>query len=189
MDHLQHESIDWAVTHIRRYGDTDIFPVPFEYEAIKHSWLNLKDAITKIDIAAYEARPFRRMLVPKQGGGFRVAMQLDPLDTIIYTALAYEAAGYVEAFRLPLDCKVACSYRVEVGPKGELFRKNNGWDDFHSKSQELAQSGAFEFVVTADIADFYNQIGHHRVRNALELAGVDKERAKNIALWFILSGS
>ncbi|NOQ21356.1 MAG: hypothetical protein GQ565_01725 [Candidatus Aegiribacteria sp.] len=180
MDHLRNESIEWAVTHIRRYGDTDIFPVPFEYEAIKHSWINLKDAITKIDIAEYEGRPFRRMLVPKQGGGFRVAIQLDPIDTIVYTALAYEAAEYVESFRLPLDSKVACSYRVEVGPKGELFRKNNGWDDFHSKSHELAQSGDFEFVVTADIADFYNQIGHHRVRNALELAGVDEERAKNI---------
>lgn len=44
----------------------------------------------------------------------------------------------------------------------------------------MAQSGEFGLVVTADIADFFNQIGHHRVRNALELAGVDKNRAKNI---------
>lgn len=180
MDHLQHESIDWAITHIRRYGDTDIFPVPFEYEAIRHSWSNLKAAIAAFDIAEYEGRPFQRMLVPKQGGSFRVAIQLDPVDNIVYTALAYEASGYVESFRVPIERKVACSYRVEVGPKGELYRKNNGWDDFHSKSLELAQSGEFKLIVTADIADFFNQIGHHRVRNALELAGVDKDRAKNI---------
>jgi len=180
MDHLKQESIDWAITHIRRFGDTDIFPIPFEYEAIKHSWPALKKAISEIDIAEYEGRPFRRMLVPKQNGGYRVAIQLDPIDTIIYTALAYEASELVEESRIPIDQKIACSYRIELGAKGELFRKNNGWDDFHSKSQDLARSGKFEIVVTADIADFFNHIGHHRVRNSLEHAGVDNIRAKNI---------
>lgn len=180
MDHLQKESIDWAVTHIRRYGDTDIFPVPFEYEAMRHSWTYLKETIAQFDIATYEGRPFRRMLVPKQGGGYRVAIQLDPIDSIVYTALAYEAANLVEASRIPIERKVACSYRIELGSNGELFRNNNGWNDFHSRSQELANSGEFEHVVTADIADFFNQIGHHRVRNALEHAGVQYDRAKNI---------
>ncbi len=41
MDQLQPESLDWAFTHTQRFGDTDIFPVPFEYEAIKHSWSGL----------------------------------------------------------------------------------------------------------------------------------------------------
>lgn len=180
MDHLSTESIDWAITHIRRFGDTDIFPIPFEYEAIKHSWSNLKKKISEINIATYEGRPFRRMLIPKQNDNFRVAIQLDPVDTIVYTALAYEAAEAVEAFRIPIDRKVACSYRVEISASGDFFRKNNGWDDFHSKSQELANSDVYKVVLTADIADFYNQLGHHRVRNALELAGVDKDRAKNI---------
>ena len=120
------------------------------------------------------------MLIPKQSGGYRVAIQLDPIDSIVYSALAYEVAEFVEAFRVPIDRKVACSYRVELGVTGELFRKNNGWDDFHSKSQELAKNKNCSFVVTADIADFYNQIGHHRVRNALELAGVGTDRSKNI---------
>ncbi|AYC07199.1 hypothetical protein NMR69_001678 [Vibrio cholerae] len=180
MDKLKQQSIEWAITHIRRYGDTDIFPVPFEYESIKHSWTTLKNEIANIDIASYEGRPFQRMLIPKQSGGYRVAIQLDPIDTIVYTALAYEAAELVEQSRTPREKKIACSYRVELGSKGELFQKNNGWDDFHGKSQELAQSGRFKLVVTADIADFYNQVGHHRIRNALELSGVDKTRAKNI---------
>jgi len=180
LDHLRQESIDWAITHIRRYGDTDIFPVPFEYEAIKHSWDNLKKSISEIDIAEYEGRPFRRILVPKQSGGYRVAIQLDPIDTIIYTALAYEASLLIEKSRIPIEKKVACSYRVELGAKGELFRKNNGWDDFHSKSQELAQDGKFNIVLTADIADFFNQLGHHRIRNSLEHVDVEKDRAKNI---------
>jgi hypothetical protein len=141
---------------------------------------SLKLEISKIDIEHYEGRPFKRMLIPKQSGGFRVAIQLDPVDTIIYTALAYEAANSVEAFRTPIDRRIACSYRVEISADGGLFRKNNGWDDFHNHSQELAQSGQYEVIATADIADFYNQIGHHRVRNALEAAGVTAYRAKNI---------
>lgn len=180
MDTLKVESIDWAITHIRRFGDTDLFPVPFEYEAIRHSWKNLKNEIVQLNLECYEGRPFRRFLVPKQYGGYRVAIQLDPIDAIVYTALAYEASEPVERFRVPIERKVACSYRVELGPKGELFRSNNGWDDFHHKSQELASSIKCSHVVTADIADFYNQIGHHRIRNALEAAGIVKDRAKNI---------
>lgn len=180
MDKLQPESIEWSLTHITRFGDTDLFPVPFEFEAIKHSWGNLKTAIADIDLETYEVRPFQRILVPKQDGCYRVAIQLDPIDTIIYTALAYEAAGLIEKIRVPIEEKVACSYRVSLDSNGELFRKNNGWDDYHSKSQELANSGLYKLVVTADIADFFNQIGHHRVRNSLENAGVREERAKNI---------
>jgi hypothetical protein len=125
-------------------------------------------------------RAQRRLLVPKQHGGYRVAIQLDPLDTIIYTALSYECAALIEKSRVPIERKVACSYRVELTPAGNLFRKDNGWDDFHQASQDLAKSGKFLYVVTADIADFYNQIGHHRIRNALESSGVSAARAKNI---------
>ncbi len=119
------------------------------------------------------------MLIPKPQGGFRVAIQLDPVDTILYTALIYEAANLIEAQRIPKERKIACSYRIEIDSNGQFFSKHNGWEDFNSKSKELAESGDYNYVVTADIADFYNQISHHRVRNALELAGVSSERSKN----------
>ena len=31
---LQNESLDWELAHVNSYGDTDVFPVPFEYAAI-----------------------------------------------------------------------------------------------------------------------------------------------------------
>ncbi|PYS73829.1 MAG: hypothetical protein DMF73_04975 [Acidobacteria bacterium] len=34
VDSLRPESLDWSLTHVLRYGDTDIVPVPFEYAAI-----------------------------------------------------------------------------------------------------------------------------------------------------------
>jgi hypothetical protein len=180
MDNLSEASLDWAATHIQRYGDTDIFPVPFEYEAIRHGWDELRKTISGYDLSTYEVRPLRRVLVPKHDLNFRVAVQLDPIDSIVYLALAYEAADCIESFRAPLEHRIACSYRVSKDSKGGLFRENNGWDDFHLKSRELAESDGFAFVLVADIADFYNHISHHRLRNALENAGVVYERAKNI---------
>ncbi len=168
-----------GIYHTQRFGDTDIFPVPFEYEAIKHSWSGLKNELSQIDIETYEGRPFRRMLVPKPQGGFRVAIQLDPVDTLLYTALIYEAANLIEAQRIPKERKIACSYRVEIDSNGQLFSQYNGWEDFNSKSKELSDSGIYKYVVNADIADFYNQISHHRARNALELSGISSKRAKN----------
>jgi len=34
MDVFTPEALDWSLAHVHKYGDTDIFPVPFEYEAI-----------------------------------------------------------------------------------------------------------------------------------------------------------
>ena len=180
VDTLDLVSIDWALTHILKHGDTDLFPVPFEYQALRHSWPKIRDAIAAMDLSAYEVRPAIRMLLPKQTFGFRVALQLDPIDTIVYTALAYECADAVERARVARDRRVACSYRFQKSAVGDLYEKSNGWDDFHARGQELAGSGEYNIVITADIADFYNQVGHHRVRNALEQAGLSATRALNV---------
>jgi hypothetical protein len=179
-DLLKPESLKWALTHIMRFGDTDLFPVPFEYTAIEYDWDSIEEELARVDLSTYETRSLRRFLVPKPGGGYRVAIQLDPLDTLIYTALVYEAADLIEKQRIPIERRVACSYRIKIDARGQFFRAMNGWPDFYEHSKELAESGKYNYVLTADIADFYNQINHHRVRNALEVGGVSSERAKNI---------
>jgi hypothetical protein len=179
-DKLHPASLNWSLTHILRFGDTDLFPIPFEYMAIQSEWNTVLEKLTEIDLLDYEGGSLRRFLVPKHQGGYRVALQLDPIDTLIYTAIVYEAAELIEKQRIQIDRKVACSYRVEIDEKGQFFRTHNGWPDFQEKRQELADTGKYNYVVIADIADFYNQISHHRVRNAFEIAGMPAERAKNI---------
>lgn len=179
-DFLKPESIEWAWNHLKKFGDSDIFPYPFEYEAISYFWPTLKKELEIIDLSAYTPKAFLPFYIPKQYGGYRYAIQLDPIDTILYTALAYESADLIEKSRISSSLRIACSYRVELDEKGKFFRQKKGWDDFHNRSEELASSGDYEYIVTADIADFYNQISHHRIENALELSGVNKERAKNI---------
>ena len=49
---LQNDSLDWALAHVNRYGDTDVFPVPFEYAAIEHDWTNVKHSLAGVDCPA-----------------------------------------------------------------------------------------------------------------------------------------
>jgi hypothetical protein len=95
---LNPDSLDWALNHVETHGDTDILPLPFEYDAIRHSWLSgLRQFLAETDVTQWETRPFRRCLSPKHKFGFRVSTQLDPLDTLLFRALVYE----IEAARLP----------------------------------------------------------------------------------------
>ena len=180
MDQLSPASLDWALTHITRYGDTDIFPVPFEFEAISQSWLSIRPALEQIDLSRHVPDCGRRMLVPKPGGGFRVTIQLDPLDSIIYAALGYEAAELIEQSRVGVSQRVACSYRVSLDAKGSFFPSESGWKDFHQRSAELASAKRFTHVLLADIADFYNQVSLHRVESALHTANLPRTRVDTI---------
>lgn len=180
MDKLDPASLDWVIAHIQRYGDTDIFPIPFEFAAIAHHWLAVRTYLAGLDLSAYVPGPSRRTLVPKPGGGFRVAVQLDPLDSITYTALIYEMANYIEGARVSRDLRVACSFRVQLDAKGSFVAPLSGWKDFHERSQELVAVGNYSHVLIADISDFYNQVYVHRVENALEAAGVSPQRARNV---------
>ena len=185
-DKVSSNALEWGLTHIQRFGDTDIFPVPFEFKCIKSAWNTVGPRLAGIDLSTYRTCGPKRMLVPKPSGGFRVATQLDPIDAIIYAALAYESAAQIEANRVPASRHVACSYHVDITPDGRLFSPEDGWPEFHSKSEEYAKSGEFTHVLVADIADFYSQIYTHRVQSALEAANVPTDRSENIE-HFLLS--
>ena len=86
----------------------------------------------------------------------------------------------VEAARIPRDLKVACSHRLELTPEGAFFSPDTGWKDFHTRSKELARTNRFSHILLADISDFYNQLGQHRIQNALEMAAVSAGRSRNI---------
>src|SRR5690606_20111589 len=77
-------SLDWAIRHLKRYGDSNLFPRAFEFEVIAAAW----DSIRKSLIAhrAWNAIPDRPMVVfvPKLAFGFRVATRLQPLDAVTF---------------------------------------------------------------------------------------------------------
>lgn len=178
MDRLAPASLDWALRHIARFGDTDLLPVPLELQAVQHAWTWLRDELAAVDLTHYSVHAVQRVLVPKPRGGFRVVTQLDPIDALVYTAMVYEVAEALERVRVPADRNIACSYRVELDVNGAFFRPDNGWPAFHAHSRALAVASPTGRIVVADISDFYNQIYHHRLENALDVPGVSEARRR-----------
>jgi len=165
---LQPESLDWALEHAIKQGDTDIFPRAFEFHAIKYKWDEIKSYLLQENILEWRARPCRRCLAPKHRYGFRVSTQLDPLDFLIYTALVYEIGSDLEDKRIPIDSQCVFSYRFAPSSEGILFDNNMDYGAFQSKSRELLDTGKYSHVVTADIADFYPRLYIHRLQNAMQ---------------------
>jgi hypothetical protein len=182
-DFASADSLNWALTNVSRFGENDIFPVGFEYEAYKAAWSDVLGNLKGVDLSTHEVGCSLKLLVPKGRFGYRVATQLDPFDHLLYTAMVHEVAPIIEGFRIAKEKKVACAYRLDMDAKGQFFQRNSGWPDFHERSGALAKLKTCKFVVCADISDFYNQTSHHRIQNSLSAANVNEERADNVELF------
>jgi hypothetical protein len=178
-DFVAPDSLNWALTHVLRFGENDVLPTSFEFEAYKAQWPEILTHLSKINLSEREVEASLKLLAPKGKWGYRAVTLLDPFDHLLYTAMIYEIAERVENFRITKDKKIACAYRLEIDPQGQFFQRNSGWPDFHERSDSLS-AGACKVVVVADISDFYNQTSHHRIQNALSSAGVKEERANNV---------
>ncbi|MBW2738665.1 MAG: RNA-directed DNA polymerase [Deltaproteobacteria bacterium] len=184
---VQENSLDWALNHIETYGDTDVFPVPFEYEAIRHDWENVKNFLSNQNILEWTVRPHRMLLAPKSRFGFRVITQLDPLDFLLFAATIYEVSEDLENNRIPVANEVVFSYRINTDDDGQLFDPTVGYRSFLINSRtRLSNEPSFTHVATTDISDFYSRIYHHRLENALRSS---TGRASHVsAIMHLLSG-
>ncbi len=184
---LQTASLDWALAHVRRFGDTDVFPVPFEYEALSHDWQNVGPNLAGADVLQWTTRPLRILLAPKGRYGFRVVTQLDPLDFVLFAALVYEIAADIEARRVPVAEGRVFSYRAAPLADGQLFSPNTGYRQFLDACRQTLQANPHaRIVATADISDFYARIYHHRLENALHTATTKGNHVR--AVMRLLSG-
>ena len=171
---LSPSSLEWALKHAERFGDSDIFPMPFEFFAIRHDWDRLLGLLSSTNILDWEVRPNRECLSPKSAYSFRIATQLDPLDWLVYTSLVYEIGEDIESYRIPLEEEIVFSHRFRPGLDGTMFSRGIGYGRFQERTRELADSSDQQYVVVADIADFFPNLYHHRVENALRLATPNK---------------
>jgi hypothetical protein len=169
---LKETSLEWALLHVLRFADSDFFPRPFEFDAIKHDWDRVKEYLLELDLDDYAPKTPDVHLAQKPNGTFRVVHQLDPLDSLIFTALVHENAELIERFRIPEERTIACSYRISLDTKGSFVEDSKrGYNDFIGKSDQLANDFKGGFVLVTDLVDFYNQIYLHRVNNLLDEAG------------------
>ena len=166
---LAPSSLDWALTHVERYGDTYIFPTAFEFEAIRHAWDgDLRAWLSNQDMGQWAARPHRSTLAPKGRFSFRLGTQLDPLDTLVIAALIFEIGNDLEASRQPPEDEIVHSFRFSPETDGQLFDPKFSFESFRQRSAQL--NPAADWVVVADIADFFPRLYFHPLENALASA-------------------
>jgi len=158
---LTDEALDFARRHLTKYYDTDFFPKPFEFNAIWYKWDELKK-IPRKDLVMKSspiAIPWK-----KARGGFRVVHQLNPLDSIVYTAMTYSVAKEIESKRREQNHEAVCSYRIHIDGAG-FFTSGSGFETYRRRCERFAEE--FDYVLMTDISDFYNQIYLHRLENAI----------------------
>ena len=165
---LSEAALDWSLKHAIAWGDTDIFPSIFEFEAIKDDWKNVKKSVQSIDVLEWKVRPYRRCLVPKHRFGFRIATQLDPMDFLVFTALIYEAGVKLEASRIPIADNIVHSYRFAPDTDGRMYSDKCTYRSFQKASHVACETYQPSHVVIADIADFFPRLYTHRIDNALD---------------------
>ena len=178
---LKDTHLDFALKHIEKFGDTDIFPVPFEYAIIRQQWESLiKPDLLSRDVTIINTRPPRRILSPKPDRGYRPSLQLDPLDCLLYTALVYALGSDIETSRLPVTDRIGLSHRFAPSQDGDLWQHDSNWTAFIERTQELVTFPRITHVLKADIADFFPHIYHHRLETRLHRCTTETHYANTI---------
>jgi len=172
MIRLRQDTLDWALEHSLRHGDTDIFPLSFEFRAIQQDWGTVRTYLSEQNLLVWQTRPLRECLAPKGPHAFRNVTQLDPLDFLLFCGLVYEIGADLEMRRVPPETSIVFSHRFAPTQDGRMFDPNVGHRQFLNEcSRRLTQPGV-SYVAVADIADFYPRIYHHPLQNALAAATV-----------------
>ncbi len=158
-------SIKWAMKHLLEQRDTDIFPFPIELNIINDEIDYVSTKLRNKGISEYKWHYARRFIMPKDLLSFRIVTQLDPIDSLFLAALIKEFGHIIEDSRVPAEDKVVFGNRYEPSADGRLFKSDRQWRKYWLRNQELINS--HKIALKVDIADFYNQIYHHNIENAL----------------------
>jgi Reverse transcriptase (RNA-dependent DNA polymerase) len=177
---LPKTTYQWALRHLIREGDTDLFPPLFEIEAFRYSWKPLLDELSQLDISMYHWKGGRRFIVPKDALAFRSATQLDPLDSLMLAALLRKYGDKIESSRIAVVHRRIFSYRFNPTPDGLFYGKSSLWADFWRDSLERASASGCGWVAVTDITDYYNQIYHHVLENELKAARLPLAAVKSV---------
>jgi hypothetical protein len=169
---LPSRSYRWSLKHLEREGDTDLFPRPFEIDALRFSHREVLEQLASLDIREFSWTAGRRFVIPKGVLAFRTATQLDIIDTLLQTALLFTFGAKIEAHRVSPSDQRVFSYRFAPQPDGLFYGQDSGWGAFWKRSLELASGEDCKWVARVDITDYYNQIYHHTVENELRSAGL-----------------
>lgn len=157
-----------ALEHITSYGDTDIFPYPFELKFLEDRKTQLAKELSYLDLNKYHPMSLVEALVPKSKYGFRTAHQPFPVDTVIFTALVLSIFDAIEEGRDPKEKYRAFSYRKKPGLDPSIFHENRTYRNWLNVVLGKVFSDDHSHAIRTDISDYYSRIYRHRLENILE---------------------
>lgn len=172
--YISEHSLQTALAHLCRFGDTDIFPHLIELVFLDEKSSEIVDLLKNYDILNFKASHSVEALAPKSRYGFRIANQLIVLDALLLMAGVIELAPDLENFKAPNEKFGPFSYRFENKGNGSLLEDGRTYRDWIDFQREIAEDKTIEYVVFTDIADFYQRIYFHRIENVLRSASANR---------------
>lgn len=167
---LRKASLEAAINHLCRYGDTDIFPHLPELVFFADEKDAVVAELAKLDLDSYNPAGAIEALAPKSRYAFRIAHQLSALDTLLLLSCVVEIGTLIERKRQPVTGARAFSYRFSVdAASGQLFRPDRTFKDWLLKQQDtIAADPKIRVIVSTDISDYYARVNFHRLENLLD---------------------
>lgn len=165
------EYFEKAVRNIAKYGDTDIFPFPFErymFEEKREESIKLLESLHSNFSNSLSIEPPSTIeeMVPVGYFGFRKATMIEPFWNAYFLGLVISLADDIEMKRINENENTVFSYRYEWNEEKSSLFKDITWLDY--KKQCVENAASCNFVVQTDIADFYPRINHHKLENELK---------------------
>lgn len=185
-----------AIANVTNYGDTDIFPFPFENRVFadrQDETVALLQSIHDDFLPTINRTPpvNIRTCAPLGFTSFRWATQIDPIWNLYFLSLAHKIAPQIEASRIPIEQNTVFSYRYNFdSATGGFWDTSLGWRPCLREAIKLARQENVNYVVSCDIADFYPRLYHHRLENCLKrLDSCDGLPRKLMKLLSVFSGN
>lgn len=173
------EAVSLAIDSILRDGFSDITSASFEIELIEKFRsafeADVKRQLARSAVCDMDFRPLQYVLTPKSRYVFdyRKAAIISPSCLAKFLALVFQYSDKIEAERIPVSKNIVFSYRFR--PTGEgVFDKDVNYSKWKSETKKRVESGKYSFIVSCDIASFYDRVNIHRIESTLLSIGIDK---------------
>jgi hypothetical protein len=182
-----------ALQNIIRYGDTDIFPFPFErylFDEKIEETLDLLESYHKdLENALSQSPPLTMVKLSQVGYyGFRQATLIEPFWNAYFLGLVISLAEKIETTRIKESENNIFSYRYEWNATEMSLFKNTNWIDYKKQCVHFAKS--HKYILQTDISNFYPRINHHKLENELKrVDSVTDTPKKILKLLSVFSGT
>ena len=172
------DAVRLAVESILRDGCSDITTEKLELRLIRQFRNDfekeIKSKLNRGNIYEMDFRPLQFILTPKNRFVFdyRKAAIVSPSCLAKFLAIVFQYAEIVENARIPTSENIVFSCRFAPNMNG-VFDRNIGYSNWREETKRRASGSSCNFVVSCDIAAFYDRVNIHRIESTLLSIGVD----------------